>query len=76
MSHKEEAVQIYAKHFLKLKNIPYEDRIKKAKTEAIKYVDERIKKSIGVPEDHFYWQYLKGYINKIDLSYHKNNENK
>lgn len=74
MSHKEKAVEIYTKHFLKLKNIPYEDRIKKAKTEAVKYVDERIQKSISVPEDHFYWQYLKGYITKIDINYNKKNE--
>lgn len=72
MSHKEKAVEIYTKYFLRLKNIPYEDRIKKAKTEAIKYVDERIKKSISVPEDHFYWQYLKGYIAKIDITYNQN----
>jgi len=72
MSHKQKAVEIYTKYFLKLKNIPYEDRIKKAKTESIKYVDERIKKSINVPDDHFYWQNLKEYITKIDITYNQN----
>lgn len=72
MSHKEKAVEIYTKYFLKLKNIPFEERIKKAKTEAIKYVEERIQKC-KEPEDHFYWEYLKGYIKKIDLTYNKTN---
>lgn len=71
MSHKEKAVEIYTKYFLRLKNIPYEDRIKKAKTEAIKYVEERIQKC-KEPQDHFYWEYLKGYIAKIDIT----NQNK
>jgi hypothetical protein len=78
MSHKEKAVEIYAKFFLKLKNIPFEDRIKKAKTESITYIENKIAKC-KEPEDHFYWEYLKGYIKKIDLKYNNekfNNNNK
>jgi hypothetical protein len=77
-SHKEKAVEIYTKFFLKLKNIPFEDRIKKAKIEAIKYTEDKIVKC-KEPEDHFYWEYLKGYIKKIDLKYNNekfNNNNK
>ena len=72
MSHKEKAVEIYTKFFLKLKNIPFEDRIKKAKIEAVKHIEEKIKKC-KEPEDHFYLEYLKNYIKRIDLTYNKQN---
>jgi hypothetical protein len=73
MSNKEKAVEIYTKYFLKLKNIPFQDRIKKAKLEAVKYTEDKIKKC-KEPDDHIYWEYLQNYIKKIDLTYSKKYE--
>lgn len=66
MSHKEKAVEIFTKYFLREKNVPYEDRKIKAKKESLKYIQTKIEKA-KEPEDHFYWEYLKGYVNKIKV---------
>jgi hypothetical protein len=66
MSHKEKAVEIYTKFFLKLKNIPFEERIDKAKLEAIKYAEDKIYKCKD-PDNYLYWECVKEYINKIKI---------
>jgi hypothetical protein len=66
MSHKEKAVEIYTKFFLKLKNIPFEERIDKAKLEAVKYAEDKIYKCKD-PDNHLYWECVKEYINKIKI---------
>jgi hypothetical protein len=73
MSHKEKAVEIYTKFFLKLKNIPFEERIGKAKVEANKYIEDKISKNQYLPdaENFLYWELIKNYIKKIDLTYSK-----
>jgi hypothetical protein len=73
MSHKEKAVEIYTKFFLKLKNISFEERIEKAKIESIKYSEDKLNKC-KEPENFSYWEYVKGYIEKIDVKYNKQNE--
>ena len=66
MSHKEKAVEIYTKFFLKLKNIPFEERIDKAKLEAVKYAEDKIYKCKD-PDNYLYWGCVKEYINKIKI---------
>lgn len=66
MSHKEAAVQIITRFFLREKNLPYEDKKIKAKKEALKFIQSKIEKS-KEPEDHFYWEYMKSYVQKISL---------
>jgi hypothetical protein len=51
---------------LREKNVPYEDRKIKAKKESLKFIQTKIEKA-KEPEDHFYWEYLKGYVNKIKV---------
>ena len=76
MSHKEKAVEIYTKFFLKLKNIPFEERIGKAKVEANKYIEDKISKNQYLPEteNNLYWEFVKNYVKKIDVKYNKQNE--
>jgi hypothetical protein len=76
MSHKEKAVEIYTKFFLKLKNIPFEERIDKAKVEANKYIEDKISKNQFLPEteNYLYWEFVKNYVKKIDVKYNKQNE--
>jgi hypothetical protein len=76
MSHKEKAVEIYTKFFLKLKNIPFEERIDKAKVEANKYIEDKISKNQYLPEteNNLYWEFVKNYVKKIDVKYNKQNE--
>jgi hypothetical protein len=66
MSHKEKAVEIYTKFFLKLKNIPFEERIDKAKLEAVKYAEDKIYKCKD-SDNFLYWKCVKEYINKINI---------
>ena len=66
MSHKEKAVEIYTKFFLKLKNIPFEERIDKAKLEAVKYAEDKIYKCKD-PDNYLYWGCVQEYINKIKI---------
>jgi hypothetical protein len=72
MSHKEQAVEIYTKFFLKL-NIPFEEKIEKAKLESIKYSEDKLNKC-KEPENFLYWECVKSYIEKIDVKYNKQNE--
>ncbi len=72
MSHKEQAVEIYTKFFLKL-NIPFQERILKAKLESIKYSEDKLNKC-KEPENFLYWECVKNYIQKIDVKYNKQNE--
>jgi hypothetical protein len=76
MSHKDTAVEIYTKFFLKLKNIPFEERIDKAKVEANKYIEDKISKNQFLPEteNYLYWEFVKNYVKKIDVKYNKQNE--
>jgi hypothetical protein len=66
MSHEEKAVEIYTKFFLKLKNIPFEERIDKAKLEADKYAEDKIYKCKD-SDNHLYWECVQEYINKIKI---------
>jgi hypothetical protein len=66
MSHEEKAVEIYTKFFLKLKNIPFEERIDKAKLEAVKYAEDKIYKCKD-SDNHLYWECVQEYINKIKI---------
>jgi hypothetical protein len=60
---------------LKLKDIPFEERIDKAKVEANKYIEDKISKNQYLPEaeSFLYWELVKNYIKKINLTYNKQN---
>lgn len=62
--HKTKAVEIYTKFFLKDRITPFSQRIKKAKKDAIEYIDKKFSQQ-KEPDELFYWEMVKKYAERI-----------
>lgn len=63
-NHKDKAIEIYAKFFMRDKITPFSKRMKKAKKEAIEYIEKKFNEN-SEPEDLLYWDIVKKYAEKI-----------
>lgn len=63
-NHKDKAIEIYTKMFMRDKVTPFSKRMKKAKKEAIDFIEKRFNENTE-PEDLLYWDIVKKYAEKI-----------
>ena len=59
------AIKIYLNFFMKDKVSDFENRIIKAKSQAISYVQKEIELKSNNPDDLFYWSNVKNSLEKI-----------
>jgi hypothetical protein len=59
------AIKIYLNFFMKDKVTDFENRITKAKSQAISYVQNEIELKQSNPDDLFYWTNVKNSLEKI-----------
>jgi macrodomain Ter protein organizer (MatP/YcbG family) len=59
------AISIYLNFFMKDKVSDFENRIIKAKSQAISYVQKEIELKSNNPDDLFYWSNIKNSLEKI-----------
>jgi hypothetical protein len=59
------AIKIYLNFFMKDKVSDFENRIIKAKSQAISYVQKEIELKSNNPDDLFYWSNIKNSLEKI-----------
>ena len=59
------AIKIYLNFFMKDKVTDFENRITKAKKQAITYIQDQIQLKLNDPEELFYWSNVKNAIEKI-----------
>jgi hypothetical protein len=64
-AYQSKAISIYLNFFMKDKVSDFENRIIKAKSQAISYVQKEIELKSNNPDDLFYWSNIKNSLEKI-----------
>lgn len=72
MCYEEEAINIYARIFMRDTKLSFSERIAKNKKRTLKYIENKLLYCGGCEEDILYWNSIKNEVLKIKINYENN----